>query len=180
MARNFKELQEEMSPERRARVEARVHEALKALALDELREARKLTQTQLATLLKVDQGSVSKMERRTDMYISTLRSYIEAMGGALHIRAVFPDGEVQIHQFGDVRGETKGDTMSKTKEELYVERREEGDYAIRRPGSDRASAVLPTQAEAIERAKEIDPNAAIHVERVRETSRGGRDKWRNP
>jgi transcriptional regulator with XRE-family HTH domain len=97
-----------MSPERRARVQARVREALKTMALDELREARKLTQTQLATMLQVDQGSVSKMERRTDMYISTLRSYIEAMGGALHIRAVFPDGEVQIHQFGDVKGEAKG------------------------------------------------------------------------
>jgi len=101
VARNFKELQEAMSPERRARVEVRVNEALRTMALDELREARKLTQTQLASLLHVDQGSVSKMERRTDMYISTLRSYIEAMGGALHIRAVFPDGEVQIQRFGD-------------------------------------------------------------------------------
>ena len=108
MAKNFKELQESMSPERRARVEARVHEALKTVALDELREARKLTQTQLATLLEVDQGSVSKMERRTGMYISTLRSYIEAMGSSLHIRAVFPDGEVQIHQFGDVKNEVQG------------------------------------------------------------------------
>ena len=70
--------------------------------------------------------------------------------------------------------------MTRKKEELYVERRDEGDYAVRRPGSERASAVLPTQAEAIDRAKEIDPNAAIHVERVRETTRGGRDKWRNP
>jgi hypothetical protein len=70
--------------------------------------------------------------------------------------------------------------MTRQKEELYVERRDEGDYAVRRPGSERASAVLPTQAEAIDRAKEIDPNAAIHVERVRETTRGGRDKWRNP
>ncbi len=180
VAKNFKELQESMSPERRARVEARVNETLKTLALDELREARKLTQAQLATLLKVDQGSVSKMERRTDVYISTLRSYIEAMGGALHIRAVFPDGEVQIHQFGDVSNEAQRDKMPKGKEELYIERREEGDYAVCRPGSERASAVLPTQAEAIERAKEIDPNAAIHVERVRDTSRGRRDKWRNP
>ena len=113
VAKNYKELQERMSPERRARVEARVHEALKTMALDELREARKLTQTQLATLLEVDQGSVSKMERRTDMYISTLRSYIEAMGGSLHIRAVFPDGEVQIQQFGDVRSEAQGNKTLK-------------------------------------------------------------------
>lgn len=114
VAKNFKELQASMSPERRARVAERVNVALKTLALDELREARKLTQTQLATLLEVDQGSVSKMERRTDMYISTLRSYIEAMGGALHIRAVFPDGEVQIHQFGDASGEAKGDRNDET------------------------------------------------------------------
>lgn len=66
------------------------------------------------------------------------------------------------------------------KKELYVERREEGDYAVRRPGSERASDVRDTQAEAIERAREIDPTAAIHVERVRDTDRGSRDKWRKP
>lgn len=61
---------------------------------------------------------------------------------------------------------------------LFIERRPEGDYAVRRPNSERASAVAPTQAEAIERAKEIDPDAAIHVERVRHTDEGNRDKWR--
>jgi transcriptional regulator with XRE-family HTH domain len=177
--KNFKELQAGMSPERRARVEARVNEALQAMALDELREARKLTQTQLATTLRVDQGSVSKMERRTDMYISTLRSYIEAMGGALHIRAVFPDGDVQIRQFGDVNEAGTEGRMAKGKEEIYVERREEGDYAVRRPDAGRASAVLRTKAEAIEQAREIAPDAAGHVDRVRDTDRGGRHKRRN-
>lgn len=66
------------------------------------------------------------------------------------------------------------------KEEVYVERRPEGDYAVRRPGSERASAVESTQSDAINRAREIAPDAAIHVERVRDTDRGGRDKWRNP
>jgi hypothetical protein len=66
------------------------------------------------------------------------------------------------------------------KRELYVERRDEGDYAVRRPGAQRASGVCDTQAEAIERAREIDPNAAIHVERVRYTSQGTPDKWRTP
>lgn len=115
MTRNFKELQNKMSPERRGRVERRINEALKTMALDELREARKLTQIQLASVLKVDQGSVSKMERRTDMYISTLRSYIEAMGGTLHIRAVFPDGEVRIRQFGDVTNSAAGNKLTKAK-----------------------------------------------------------------
>jgi uncharacterized protein DUF2188 len=64
------------------------------------------------------------------------------------------------------------------KNDLYIEKREEGDYAIRKPGSERASAILPTQAEAIERARKINPDAAVHVERVRDTNVGGRDKWR--
>jgi hypothetical protein len=64
---------------------------------------------------------------------------------------------------------------------LFIEQRErEGDYVIRRPGADRASGREDTQAEAIDRAREIDPNAAILVERVRNTDRGGRDKWRKP
>lgn len=63
---------------------------------------------------------------------------------------------------------------------IYVERRPEGDYAVRRAGSERASAVEPTQASAIERARELIPGVAPHVERVRNTSVGGRDKWRKP
>jgi Uncharacterized protein conserved in bacteria (DUF2188) len=67
------------------------------------------------------------------------------------------------------------------KKELFIERREqEGDYAIRRPGAKKASDTENTQAEAIERAREIDPNAAILVERVRNTNTGSRDKWRKP
>jgi hypothetical protein len=64
---------------------------------------------------------------------------------------------------------------------FFIERREnEGDYAIRRPGAERASGVADTQREAIEWAREMDPDAAIEVERVRDTNRGGRDKWRKP
>ena len=63
---------------------------------------------------------------------------------------------------------------------IFVERREQGDYAIRRGGSERASAVEPTQQKAIERARELKPGVSPHVERVRDTSVGGRDKWRKP
>jgi predicted XRE-type DNA-binding protein len=101
LASNFKDLQMKISPERRARVELRVQKAIKEMALDELRTAREFTQAELSQVLKVDQGSISKLERRTDMYIGTLRRYIEAMGGSLQIRAIFPDGEVQIKQFQD-------------------------------------------------------------------------------
>jgi hypothetical protein len=62
--------------------------------------------------------------------------------------------------------------------DLFVERRKEGDYAVRRANSDRASVTAKTQAEAIARAKELDPTATILVERVRDTKGGGRDKWR--
>ena len=63
---------------------------------------------------------------------------------------------------------------------VFVERRPEGDYAVRRTNSERASAVLPTQAEAIDRARELSPGTAPHVERVRHTTQGSPDKWRKP
>lgn len=66
------------------------------------------------------------------------------------------------------------------KDQLFIERRPEGDYAVRRPNSERASDVLPTQAEAIERARELNPGKAPLVERVRHTDRGKPDKWRKP
>jgi uncharacterized protein DUF2188 len=63
---------------------------------------------------------------------------------------------------------------------MYVERRPQGDYAVRRANSERASDVLPTQAKAIERAREFSPDSAPHVERVRHTTGGSPDKWRKP
>lgn len=62
--------------------------------------------------------------------------------------------------------------------DYYIERREEGDYAIRKANSERASVVEPTQEKAIERAREMNPDATIHVERVRHTKNGNPDKWR--
>ncbi len=69
---------------------------------------------------------------------------------------------------------------SKNNDQFYIERRDAGDYAVRRGGADRASAVEPTQHQAIDRARQIDKSAPIHVERVRDTNVGGRDKWRKP
>ncbi len=70
---------------------------IEEMPLDELREARELIREQLARVLRVNQAAVSKMERRTDMYLSTLQGIIKAMGGQLEIRAVFPNG-VCAHQ----------------------------------------------------------------------------------
>ena len=102
-ARNFRELEAKMSPEARERVAARVKETLENMSLDQLRAARDLTQEHLASLLRIKQASVSKMERRADMYIGTLAKFIEAMGGQLEIRAIFPDGAVRITQFSQER-----------------------------------------------------------------------------
>jgi transcriptional regulator with XRE-family HTH domain len=104
MAKNFKELQEKMSPERRARNEAAAKQMLAEMPLTELREARDMTQQHLAKILNVNQAAISKMERRADMYVSTLADFIKAMGGRLEIRAVFRDGEsVTINQFKELR-----------------------------------------------------------------------------
>jgi transcriptional regulator with XRE-family HTH domain len=78
---------------------ARVKEAAAVMTLYQLREARNLTQVSLAKVLNVNQGAVSRMEKRTDMYVSTLRNFIKAMGGQLQVKALFPEGEVQIEQF---------------------------------------------------------------------------------
>lgn len=67
-----------------------------------------------------------------------------------------------------------------TKTRLFVEQRPEGGYAVRKPNSERASAVLPTQAEAIARARELNPNVPPLVERVRHTIAGKPDHWRKP
>jgi hypothetical protein len=67
-----------------------------------------------------------------------------------------------------------------SKDQLFVERRPQGDYAVRRGGSERASAVLPTQQKAIERARELNPGHEPLVERVRHTNVGDPDKWRKP
>lgn len=102
MARKFADLRAKMPVEARRRADARTETMLAELPLAELREALKMTQATLAEALDVEQGSVSKMERRTDMYLSTLRRYIEAMGGTLEIVAHFPDGNVRIKNLGEL------------------------------------------------------------------------------
>ncbi len=102
MARNFKELQAKMDPAVRADNMQRVRQELHRMALDELRSAQQLTQSDMAEMLDVPQSSISRIEQRADMYLSTLRNYIHAVGGELRIQAVFPDGAtVVIDRFGE-------------------------------------------------------------------------------
>jgi DNA-binding XRE family transcriptional regulator len=99
MARKFKELEAKMPPEAIRMSHAVYHRLKDSMALEELRDALRMTQQQLAETLNVDQSAISKLEHRTDMYVSTLRRCIAAMGGQLEIRAVFPAGSVRISQF---------------------------------------------------------------------------------
>lgn len=102
MAHNWRDIRRTLSPEQEEETRKYVKSVVEAVTLNQLRQARSLTQANLASILGINQGSVSKMEKRADMYVSTLRSFIQAMGGQLQIKAVFPEGEVQIDQFENV------------------------------------------------------------------------------
>ena len=99
MRKTFNHLRDRLPPAARERAHRLAQKYEAEMALDELRVARDLTQEHLAQLLGIRQAAVSKMERRADMYISTLQSMVRAMGGELKIQAVFPQGKVEINQF---------------------------------------------------------------------------------
>jgi DNA-binding XRE family transcriptional regulator len=105
MARKFSELRDKMSTTARAGSDSEFRRMVEEMPLRKLRAARDLTQENLASVLHVKQSEISKIERRTDMYLSTLASYIKAMGGTLEVRAAFPNGEVvKINQFESLAG----------------------------------------------------------------------------
>lgn len=102
MTKPFHTLTDKMSLKARKASAKLAAGMLAEMPLQELRQAKFFSQAQLAKVLDTKQANVSRMERRADMYISTLRSYIEAMGGHLDITARFPEGEVRIKQFKDI------------------------------------------------------------------------------
>ena len=92
----------DLPAERRAKVTARTQKLIaEETALRHLRRARDLTQESMAKLLHIDQAGISKIENRSDMLLSTLRSYIEAMGGSLRLVAEFPDGIAELSSLGE-------------------------------------------------------------------------------
>jgi transcriptional regulator with XRE-family HTH domain len=103
MTNKWKSLKQKMSPQAQARVDARVRATLQSMPLAEIRKAIGLTQQDLAGKLDVAQGSVSKLENAADMYLTTLRKYIEALGGELHLTATFADGRrLEIEHLGEL------------------------------------------------------------------------------
>lgn len=102
MTKPFKNLINKMSPDAQKRIKAKTNVMLQEMLLNELRQARAMSQERLAEELNIKQSSVSKIEHRTDIYVSTLRSYIEALGGELNIIAKFPEGQIKINLFHDL------------------------------------------------------------------------------
>jgi transcriptional regulator with XRE-family HTH domain len=102
MARKFAELEAKMSTKAIERSDARYRKMVAEMALHELRRARGISQVRLAEALHIKQPNVAKLEKRTDIYISTLRATIEAMGGTLDIMACFPEGKVKITNFSSI------------------------------------------------------------------------------
>ena len=102
MAKSYNILREKMSPERRALSEERANKIIAAMSLAQLRKLKGLSQDQLAEILAIKQANISRLEKRTDIYISTLRKYVEAMGGHLELIARFPDGKIMIDQLVEI------------------------------------------------------------------------------
>jgi DNA-binding XRE family transcriptional regulator len=123
MARKFSELYSKMPAASRERVETRVTEYKAEMALEDLRRDRKLTQVDLARNLGIAQGAVSKIEKRGDMHVGTLRKHIEAMGGSLQLRAVFPDADVPVRLRGEVVAKVSTYHAQKTKAPVSAPRK---------------------------------------------------------
>ena len=102
MAISHKEVMAGLSPEMRTRVESRTQELIEEeMTLRDLRSVQHLTQKSMAEILGVEQDSVSRMERRADMLLSTMSSYVEAMGGKLCLIAEFPNRRPYAVKLGD-------------------------------------------------------------------------------
>ena len=95
--KNLERIRKRLSPARRRKIAARAATLIaEERSLQELRQAHKLTQKRMAQVLGIGQDSVSRLEQRSDLLISTLRNYVEAMGGTLSLVAEFPDKEPVI------------------------------------------------------------------------------------
>ena len=103
----FGALRKHMTPARHARNAEATRRTLAGMALHKLRQARERSQQELSRALKVGRPAVTKLERRADMYVSTLRRFIEAMGGELEIVARFADHAVKIKNFADLNEEER-------------------------------------------------------------------------
>jgi DNA-binding XRE family transcriptional regulator len=103
----LEEFTKDFTPEERAQVAARTAELIEEeLTLRDLRQAQQLTQERMAVLMGVEQENVSRLERRADLLLSTLSSYVAAMGGKLRLVAEFPNRHPVTIALGDITPES--------------------------------------------------------------------------
>ena len=100
MANSWNTIGHKFSKERHTEIKREATAELERIGFGKLRQARQQTQVALAERLNVPQNAVSRMERRTDLLLSTLRGYVEALGGKLELKAVFPDDEFLLDYLG--------------------------------------------------------------------------------
>lgn len=86
-----------MSPEAQARATARAEALWVGMQLQAVRQARQMTQADVGAALGIEQAAISKLERRNDMHVSTLREYVRALGGELKLVASFPEGDIALN-----------------------------------------------------------------------------------
>lgn len=122
MATTLKTMMDRLPAERRKRVNARAEELIaEELTLRDLRKARDLTQERMAEMLDIGQDSISRLEQRSDLLLSTLRSYVSAMGGSLELVARFPDRPAVT--LSGLTGLSSGDTKPKRKSKVLKQAR---------------------------------------------------------
>ena len=104
MAKNLKELLASLPKKEQKAIDQKAKVLIaEEMSLQKLRKARARSQQKVGKILHVNQAAVSKLERRADMYVSTLKSYVQAMGGQLEIIATFPDRTaIKINQFEEL------------------------------------------------------------------------------
>ncbi|HMW88546.1 MAG TPA: XRE family transcriptional regulator [Candidatus Obscuribacter sp.] len=110
---SYRDYKRKLTPEQRAKVDELARKLIaEEKSLREIRKARECSQAELAKRLGMNQGDLSKFERRTDVYLSTIRHYIEALGGTLELVATFPEtGAIRIANFGETLALDKDETQ---------------------------------------------------------------------
>ena len=103
MATPWNQIKHKFSEERHEEIKREALAELERIGFGKLRLARQQTQVALAERLDIPQTAVSRIERRTDLLLSTMRGYVEALGGRLELRVVFPDGEFLLDQLGPAK-----------------------------------------------------------------------------
>jgi hypothetical protein len=113
MATSWKSIKHKFSEKEHAQIKREAAAELERVGFGKLRLARHQTQVALAERLDIPQTSVSRLERRTDLLLSTMRGYVEALGGKLELRAVFPDGEFILDSLGPAKRRRSSSTTTR-------------------------------------------------------------------